>query len=142
MIEVKPGKTGYNQTCYLALKGTGRLASGQTLKLSLGETVVCGRSRHCDWSLKRTPAYLKAPDGDRHAMQGELAFKSVSRRHVRITFLSRDMVELENLSGNGTLVDGNVVDRIVLDDCFESTHAIQMGPEGPILELHPGSLPI
>ncbi len=142
MIEVKSGSVGYDQDCYLALKGVGELVEGQTLKLSLGETIVCGRSRHCDWSLKRAPAYLKAGGKDRIALQSQLEYCSVSRKHLQIAFLSREMVELTNLSANGTYVDGNRIDRIVLDDCMTQEHEIRLGPEGPMLMLVPGSLPV
>lgn len=142
MIDVKPDAVGYDQDCYLALKGEGDLASGQTLKLSLGETVVCGRSRHCDWSLKRSPDYLKAHGEERVAIQKRLSYRAVSRKHLRIAFLARDMVELKNLSANGTFVDGKRIDRIVLDDCTTTEHVIRLGPDGPQLHLVPGSLPL
>ena len=68
--------------------------------------------------------------------------KSVSRKHARISYIAPDMVEIENLSGNGTLVDGKLVDKIILTDCREKTHKIQLGPRGVLLRLQPGSLPI
>ncbi|MDJ0974902.1 MAG: FHA domain-containing protein [Planctomycetota bacterium] len=142
MIELKPETRGYNDRKYLKLRGTGSLGDGENLKLSLGETVVCGRSRHCDWSLKRTPKYLMADDGEREQIKQSVEFRSVSRQHVRIAFLAPDMVDIENLSSNGTYVDGNRVDRIVLKDCETREHAIQLGPKGVILHLEPGSLPL
>ena len=142
MIQVKPTKHGYNDRKYLQLRGTGDLGEGETLKLSMGETIVVGRSRHCDWSLKRTPAYLTSTGKRRKAIKESLAFRSVSRQHVRISFLAPDMVDIENLSSNGTLVDGDRVDRLVLKDCEVQSHTIQLGPQGLILELEPGSLPV
>jgi hypothetical protein len=47
-----------------------------------------------------------------------------------------------NLSRNGTLVDGHKVDRVVLTDCRERGHTIRLGPEGVVLDLLPGSLPV
>lgn len=142
MINVRPGEPGYNSRRYLTLRGTGELGTGENLKISLGETVVCGRSRHCDWSLKRTPTYLKAENGEREEITNSMTFRSTSRQHVRIAFLAPDMVDIENLSNNGTLVDGNLVDRIVLKDCATATHTIQLGPQGVMLRLEPGGLPI
>lgn len=142
MIEVRNRKNGYNDRKYLTLRGTGPLGDGETLKLSLGETIVCGRSRHCDWSLKRAPAYLQSAGESRDSIRESLAFRSVSRQHVRIAFLAPDMVDVENLSSNGTVVDGSRVDRIVLKDCERATHAIRLGPEGVVLSLEPGSLPL
>ena len=142
MIQVKNEDNGYDDSVYLSLRGRGDLGDGQTLKLSLGETIVCGRSRHCEWSLKRAPGYLKTEKKARRAIQESLTFRSVSRRHVRIAFLAKDQVELENLSTNGTLLDGHRIDRIVLDDCLDKAHTIQLGPRGVTLELEPGSLPV
>ncbi len=129
-------------SCYVLLRGTGDLADGQTLRIAEGQSVVVGRSRWCDWSLKRSPAYLKARGGARLDVQRSVMYASVSRRHVRITFHAKDRVEVENLSGNGTLVDGEAVERVVLDDVLENAHTLRLGPRGPILELGPGSLPI
>ncbi|MGE0191800.1 MAG: FHA domain-containing protein [Planctomycetota bacterium] len=129
-------------SCYVLLRGTGELAEGQTLRIAEGQSVVVGRSRWCDWSLKRSPAYLKSRGAARRDVQRSLLYASVSRRHVRITLHASDRVEIENLGGNGMLVDGDATDRIVLDDVLERVHTIQLGPRGPILELGPGSLPI
>ena len=61
---------------------------------------------------------------------------------MRIAYLASDMVDIENLSPNGTIVDGHQVDRIILKDCDAQSHTIQLGPAGVILELEPGSLPV
>ena len=66
----------------------------------------------------------------------------MSRRHVRLTYLAPDKLEVENLSGNGTLVDGQPVDKLVLTDVRSREHRIQLGPEGVVLSLEPGSLPV
>ena len=133
---------GYDEEHYVTIRGLGDLAEGQLVTVNLGESIVVGRSRHCDWSLRRTPRYLKSPDDDRSAIKQDLAYNSVSRKHARISYVAPDMVEIKNLSGNGTLVDGKIVDKIVLTDCRENTHKIQLGPRGVLLRLQPGSLPI
>ena len=115
---------------------------GETVRLTLGESVFCGRSRSCAWSLKRTAAYLDDQDGSRDRLRKSVAFRSVSRRHCRIAFLAPDLVEVENLSANGTLVDGRPIDRLFLPDCRTRSHSLQLGPEGVILDLAPGSLPL
>ena len=127
---------------WIVLRGVGGLAEGQQLKLAVGETIVVGRSRHCDWSLRRGPAFLKSDKDEREAIKADLLYSSVSRKHLRISYLAPDMLEIENLSGNGTLVDGRPVDKLVLTDVRTQAHRIQLGPEGVILELQPGSLPI
>jgi pSer/pThr/pTyr-binding forkhead associated (FHA) protein len=142
MIRLRPGPGAYDERYYLQLKGLGDVAEGETLKLCLGESVVCGRSRHCEWSLKRAPGYLKHEDGERREIRRTVAWRSTSRRHCRITYIAPDMVDIENLSTNGTLVDGHQVDRIVLTDCRNRTHEIMLGPHGITLSLAPGALPI
>lgn len=132
----------YETEHYLSVRGLGELAEGQQVKLSLGESIILGRSRHCDWSLRRAPMYLKSDKNGRDVIRHDLRYNSVSRKHTRVTYLAPDMVEIENLSGNGTLVDGKLVDKIVLTDCRAETHRIQLGPKGVILELQPGSLPL
>lgn len=126
----------------LTLRARDSSVQGETLRLALGERVTCGRSRRCHWSLKRTVPYLEDKDGTRNQLEATLAFRSVSRRHCRISFLAPDMVEVENLSSNGTLVDGRPIDRLMLTDCRTRAHVLQLGPEGLELELVPSSLPI
>lgn len=126
----------------LVLRAQDPAVQGETLRLALGETVVCGRSRQCGWSLKRTLPYLEDRDGSRERLRSSIGFTSVSRRHCRISFLAPDLVEVENLSTNGTLVDGRPVDRRMLTDCRLRTHTVQLGPQGVVLELSPGSLPV
>lgn len=129
-------------SCYVLLRGTGLLGEGQTLRISEGQSVVAGRSRWCDWSLKRSPAYLKSSGSQRRRLQASLEFTSTSRRHVRITLHNAKKVEIESLGGNGTLLEGEPVERIVLEDVTQRPYSLRMGPRGPVLVLSPGSLPI
>lgn len=142
MLDVKSEGNGYDPTVWLTVRGREGLAEGQQVKLSLGETIVCGRSRYCDWSLRRAPLYLKSDLSERRALEDGLEFKSVSRRHVQIAFVAPDLVEVRNLSANGTFVDGHRVDRLLLSDCRARTHALRLGPRGVELEIAPGSLPL
>jgi len=127
---------------WVGLRGVGELAAGQQLKIGVGETILIGRSRHCDWSLRRTPRFLKSDKAARKAIKADTLYSSVSRKHTRISYLAPDMLQIENLSGNGTLVDGRAVDKLVLSDIRTQPHRIQLGPQGVVLELTPGSLPL
>jgi hypothetical protein len=142
VIDVRPHPNGYDDRHYLFVRGSGEMGDGQTLKLNLGESIVLGRSRHCDWSLKKTPRYLANDAGYRDRLKQSLPFRATSRKHCKITFAAADMVEVENLSANGTLVDGHRVDRIVLTDCRTKPHEIRLGADGVRIELVPGSLPV
>lgn len=148
MMNLKPGdgpdpaKGSGPDQAWIALHGAGPLAEGQQLKIAVGESIVIGRSRHCDWSLRRAPAYLKSSGAERKAIREDLEFNSVSRKHVRLTYRAPDELEIENLSGNGTLLDGEPIDKVVLTDIRRETHVLRLGPEGIVLELAPGSLPL
>lgn len=147
MIHVRRDQNGYDDDHYLSVRAVGDALEGsERIKLSLGEAIVCGRSRHCDWSAKRTPLFLGNGDDDakerRDRLRQSVAWRSMSRRHVRISYLAPDLVDVENLSGNGTWLDGKRVDRVVLTDCRRRSHTIKMGPLGITLELQPGSLPV
>jgi pSer/pThr/pTyr-binding forkhead associated (FHA) protein len=123
----------------LAIRGLGKIASGYDFVVGVGETAVVGRSRQCDWSLRKSPTYLHCTGAQRAAINGDLAFSSVSREHARVSYVSRGMVEVRNLSGNGTLVDGKRINKIVLTDCEARAHRIQLGPKGVSLELGPAT---
>ena len=114
MMDPHPDPHGYDERHTLLLKGTGPMGEGESLKVALGEAILCGRSRHCAWSLKRTPAFLMSEDAQREKLRRSLAWRSTSRKHCRIAYVAPDMVESVNFSSNGTLVDGHRVGRIVL----------------------------
>ena len=142
MIYVKPDPAPYDDSHYLVLEGRAGIAAGERLKVSLGETVTVGRSRTCQFSLKKTPRFLSDADGEQASIRGSLGYRSVSRHHCRIAYLAPDLVEIVNLSRNGTFVDGHRVDRIVLDDIRgpSRAHEIRLGQHGDVLRLSCGSV--
>lgn len=142
MIQIKPDPAPYDDSHYLVLTGTTGAGAGERVKVNLGETVHVGRSRTCQFSLKKTERYLSDRDGERAAIRESLAFRAVSRRHCRISYLSADLAEIVNLSRNGTFVDGHRVDRIVLDDVRRRSHEIRLGTHGDVLMLSCGSVEI
>jgi pSer/pThr/pTyr-binding forkhead associated (FHA) protein len=140
MIQIRPDDLCYDDRHYLRVDGRSGLFAGESVKVSLGESVVIGRSRECQLSLKKTPRFLTDAEGERSRIRTSLAYRAVSRRHVRISYLSPDLVEIENLSPNGTLLDGHLVDRIVVGDVRRRAHEIRLGPHGDSLELACGSV--
>ena len=141
MIQIDTTRPTYDDH-YVMLEGREGVAAGERLKVSLGETVYVGRSRTCDLSLKKTPAFLRDRDGARARIKASRGYRSTSRRHVRIAYLSADVVEVQNLSRNGTFVDGHRVDRVLLSDARRTGHEIRLGLHGDVLRLEPGSLPV
>lgn len=114
---------------------------GETVHVPLGGRALLGRSKSCAWSLKRTLPYLQADEAARTRLRSEPAFAAVSRRHCRISYLAPDLLEVENLSRNGTYVDGLRIERLLLADLRTRSHTVQLGRDGPVLELAAGSLP-
>ncbi len=142
MIRIESDSAAYDDTHYLLVKDVEGVAQGESVKVSLGETVLVGRSRTCHLSLKTAPKYLMDEDGNREAIRRSVGFRSTSRRHCRITYLAPDVAEVENLSANGTLVDGHRVDRVLLRDVRRSAHTIRLGRQGDVLELRCGSVEV
>ena len=107
-----------------ALIGTEGLVAGEEFPVDLGSTVVIGRSRSCDISLQRCQEWLALDD---QARSGARDFKTVSRKHVRLSCYDAENVEVEDLSSNGTFVDGRRIDRIVITDLREKSHELLLG---------------
>lgn len=85
------------------LIGTAGLVQGESYVLNPGVAVIIGRSRSCDISLRRTPGYLKASP---EARDTDHDFNTVSRRHARIEVGTNSRARIEDLSTNGTYVNG------------------------------------
>lgn len=115
------------------LKGIEGHVKGEEVKLEYGRTIVVGRSRSCDFSLRRIKAWLEKGEEER---EKDRSFKTVSGRHFEITMYNLGSIEIVNLSPNGTYVDGKRVDKIVLDDVPEKAHEIKIGTKEALrLEL-------
>ncbi|MFH1731811.1 MAG: FHA domain-containing protein [Planctomycetota bacterium] len=106
------------------LIGLAGVVEGEVFPLEYGKSVIIGRSRACDISLRNCKRWLELEE------TGEVpeeSSKTVSRRHLKITFHNADSIELEDLSSNGTYVDGSRIDRMVITDIREAPHEVQMG---------------
>ena len=75
------------------------------------------------------PVVLRSPllALDEEKRDAEKDFKTVSRKHARISCYDADNVEVEDLSSNGTFVDGERIDRIVITDLGERSHELLLG---------------
>lgn len=101
----------------LQLTGTEGLLRNDSLVIRLGETVTVGRSRSCDFSMRRSKRFLAAPAEEQHRILDDRGFNKVSRQHARISFLARGQVEICDLSRNGTFIDDvRVIDKKLLRD--------------------------
>jgi len=106
------------------LIGLAGVVEGEVFPLEYGKSVIIGRSRMCDISLRNCKRWL---DLEETGEVPEESAKTVSRRHLKITFHNADSIELEDLSSNGTYVDGSRIDRMVITDIREAPHEVQMG---------------
>ena len=106
------------------LVGISGIVRGENFPLEEGKATVIGRSRSCDISLRDCKRWVEAEDA------GELieeTSKTVSRKHLKISIHDPTSIELEDLSSNGTFVDGKRIDRLVITDAKETPHEIQLG---------------
>jgi pSer/pThr/pTyr-binding forkhead associated (FHA) protein len=93
----------------LEVTGNGGLLAGVNHRLEPGETLVIGRSRSCDLSLRKTSAFGEREDAP--VLLRSKQFNRVSRIHCEIEYRGDGHVEIRDLSRNGTIVDGVRVGR-------------------------------
>ena len=98
------------------LVGTDGFVRGEEYRLEPGSTTIIGRSRNCDISLRRCKAWLELESDGRET---DADFKTVSRKHIRISYYDHSNIEVEDLSSNGTYVDGKRIGRTVITDLRE-----------------------
>jgi len=106
------------------LVGVEGFIRGEEYPLWRGATVVIGRSRSCDISLRRCRSWLALDPAKRDE---EKDFKTVSRKHVRLSYIGEDSIEIEDLSSNGTFLDGHRVTRAVIHNLRERSHELVLG---------------
>ena len=69
-----------------------------------------------------------------------LSDESVSRRHARIHFLHPGLVEIRDLSSNGTFLDGRRIDCVAVTDLDKRAHVLSLGAQERLfIELRNGS---
>lgn len=108
----------------LVLVGVEGLVEGEVFQVNKGESVVLGRSRSCDISLRKCFKYLALDPEDR---KDDKHFQTVSRKHLKLTFKETDQIEIENLGANGTFIDGTKVDKVIITDVRHQSHQILLG---------------
>lgn len=108
----------------LILRGVEGLVEGEVFPLSYGQTVIVGRSRNCDISLKRSRKYQSLTEEQK---KNDTDFLSVSRRHTKISFYNSQSIEIEDMSANGTFVNGEKVSKKVIGDIKEKSYELRLG---------------
>src|SRR5262245_22995924 len=82
------------------VEGRGGLLDGVRIALAPNVPFAVGRSRSCDVSFRRAPAFVKREDKER--LLRSHAFNRISRIHLEMTLLADGRVEVRDLSHNGT----------------------------------------
>jgi pSer/pThr/pTyr-binding forkhead associated (FHA) protein len=121
----------------LVLEGTDGLLAGHRIRIGRGASVVVGRSRACQLSTRRSRAFLTAPEEEQIRILSDRRFLKVSRRHVEISHLEDGRIEIRDLSKNGTFVNGNRINRVLLKELGDGLE-IRLA-ESEILNLTPSS---
>jgi len=111
----------------VVVRGIKGFLEGQQLVLEVGDSVVIGRSRRADLSTRASPHFLGRRD--RLAVLRSNPFRSVSREHVQIHFLHPGLVEIRDLSQNGTFLDGRRIDCVALTDLHERRRILSLGSQ-------------
>jgi len=108
------------------LVGTRGHFKGEFFPLQYGKTIVVGRSRESDFSLKRTEKYRGQSPDERDKDESA---QTISAKHFQITMFNLRSIEIKNLSPNGTHLDGQLVETVLLEDVSTRTHSITFGSE-------------
>lgn len=108
----------------ILLKGITGLVKDETFPIEAGQNVTVGRSRSCEISIKSCNAYTLMSPEARDRDEGLL---TVSRKHLKIKFAKPDSIELEDLSSNGTFLDGKRVDKMVIADLQSKPYELRLG---------------
>ena len=111
----------------LVVRGLAGFLIGEEKRVAVGESLVIGRSRRAGLSTRRSKKLKARPDWEK--VIGTAAFLTVSRRHTRIDHVSPGVVEITDLSSNGTYLDGKQIARETVSDLAAKTHLLGVGAQ-------------
>lgn len=122
----------YDDSVSAAIVGKSGLFAGETSVVNLGQRVVVGRSRMCDLSVARTSECLRL---GKEALEQHRSYRKISRKHLSICLVDQDRLEVEDLSTNGTAVNGYRVDKIVVSGLSNKRPVVVEFGDGERLEV-------
>ncbi len=111
----------------LVVRGIKGFLQGEERILSVGEVLVVGRSRSADLSTRAANRLVRR--NDRLDVMQSDPFKSISRRHALIRYLHPGLVEIKDLSRNGTFLDGRRIECVAVTDLRERAHVLELGSQ-------------
>ncbi len=111
----------------LLVRGLRGFLAGEERRVAVGESLVVGRSRRAGLSTRRAKKLKARPDWE--MVIGTAAFLTVSRRHTRIDHVAPGVIEITDLSSNGTYLDGKQISKETVKDLAETTHVLGVGSQ-------------
>ncbi len=125
----------------LLIAGVEGLLTDEELTIALGQSVIIGRSRRCHLSMRCSRAFRISDEQEQRRILDDKTFLKVSRRHLRISWLAPDQVEIWDLSRNGTWVNDKRVDRIVVGNLDRPIRIRMADSEHLVLAKAPAPVP-
>ena len=112
-----------DESLHLKLTGIAGFIKGESFLLRPGSVTVIGRSRSCDISLREVKSGSDDSEGAK-----EDHYKTVSRQHARISFKGDAEVVIEDLSHNGSYLDGQRIQTsATVTDLAKKSHELRLG---------------
>lgn len=111
----------------LVLTGTAGYSEGETFSIAEGDSAVLGRSRSCDFSLRKLKAWMEADKDEQDTAE---EFKTVSRRHAKVEVRADETgitVAVTDLSRNGTFVDEEKIGPRFEIKEWDTPHYLRLG---------------
>jgi len=106
------------------LVGVRGIVAGERFPLEPGSELIVGRSPACEVCLSKCRGWVRLSEQERLADDD---FNSVSRRHLRLAYHATGTIELHDMSSNGTFVDGQPVQRLLIRDLTAREYEIRLG---------------
>ncbi len=123
----------YDGSATATITGITGLFRGAKATMRLGQCLVVGRSRVCSLSVARAEECLRLT---KVALEAHKSYRKISRQHFRVCLTGEDRVEIEDLSTNGTVVNGFKVDRLVVERFASDAKKIMIEfGHGEVMEL-------
>ncbi|MFC1581905.1 FHA domain-containing protein [Planctomycetota bacterium] len=111
----------------LLFTGIDGYSKEEAFDIKEGASKVVGRSRSCDFSLRKMKGWMEASEEER---EGADDFKTVSRRHLKVEVIKEDeavLVKMTDLSRNGTFVDEDRIGPLFEIKEWEDPHYVRLG---------------
>ena len=112
----------------LALIGVRGHAAGEIFVLEPGRSYCIGRSRSCDISFRRLPAWIDKTEEEQNV---DMHFRTISGKHLTLA-VSADAreVTVTDHSSNGTFLDSRRMEcPITLTDLDDREHYLRFGSQ-------------